>query len=120
MPGRSRQRPAHIPMLDWLAMHSRYQPGTLLTECRVWRGRANRRGYGLIGWRDAKWLVHRVAWIERNGPIPPETPCVLHRCDNPPCWREGHLWLGTVADNNADMWAKGRGVVPSSQLGINL
>jgi hypothetical protein len=34
---------------------------------------------------------------------------VCHRCDNRPCWRPGRLFLGTVADNNRDMFAKGRG-----------
>lgn len=50
----------------------------------------------------------RAVWIARHGPIPAETPFVLHRCDNPPCFRDEHLWLGTQADNQADMAAKGR------------
>ncbi len=33
---------------------------------------------------------------------------MLHRCDNPPCWRDDHLFLGTQPDNVADMVTKGR------------
>lgn len=41
------------------------------------------------------------------GPIPPETPCVLHSCDVPPCWRPDHLHPGTVATNNEEMCQRG-------------
>ena len=36
------------------------------------------------------------------------TALVLHDCDNPPCVRQSHLFLGTQADNIADMDTKGR------------
>lgn len=81
-------------------------------ECLIWTGACNGSGYGSItvgGRRGYKELVHRIAWIARYGVPPPETPLVLHHCDNPPCWRDGHLFLGTYADNMADMVSKGRG-----------
>lgn len=43
----------------------------------------------------------------QRGPIP-EGMGVLHRCDNPPCVRVAHLFLGTDADNNADKVRKCR------------
>jgi hypothetical protein len=77
-------------------------------ECLVWTGSCTKQGYGHVGVDGKIRHVHRAAWVARHGPIPPETPCVLHHCDNPPCWRDEHLWLGTNADNVADKMAKGR------------
>lgn len=42
-----------------------------------------------------------------NGAIPGNL-FVLHKCDVPLCVRHDHLFLGTAADNTADMLAKGR------------
>jgi hypothetical protein len=42
-----------------------------------------------------------------NGEIPPGM-WVLHHCDNPPCVRPDHLFLGTQSDNMQDMIRKGR------------
>jgi hypothetical protein len=79
-------------------------------ECKVFVGPRTKKGYGKIGegGRGGRILsTHRVAWELEHGPIP-DGLCVLHRCDNPPCCNVDHLFLGTKADNNADMVAKGR------------
>jgi hypothetical protein len=53
--------------------------------------------------------VHRLSWELANGePLGARLAC--HTCDNPPCFNPEHLFAGTVADNNRDMYAKGRGV----------
>lgn len=48
-----------------------------------------------------------MAWVLVNGEIPNGMQ-VLHECDNPPCVRPEHLFLGTAADNADDKTAKGR------------
>jgi len=54
-------------------------------------------------------MAHRIAWQLLHGPIPDETPCVLHHCDVKACVNaERCLFLGTMADNMADRDAKGR------------
>lgn len=51
--------------------------------------------------------MHIVSWELFKGPIP-EGMCVLHRCDNPPCVRPDHLYLGTKGDNNRETHRKKR------------
>ncbi|HTP29702.1 MAG TPA: HNH endonuclease, partial [Anaeromyxobacteraceae bacterium] len=51
--------------------------------------------------------AHRFAWEFAYGPIP-HGMLVCHRCDNPPCVKAEHLFLGTNLENVRDMMEKGR------------
>jgi len=82
-------------------------------RCIVWTG-SRWKGYGSTGFRGGVTKTHRVAWILTRGRIP-KGKHVLHRCDNPPCVKPSHLFLGTQADNNHDREAKGRGVYSSGE-----
>jgi hypothetical protein len=78
-------------------------------DCWLWLGAKNAKGYGIVSRRTyGTSLAHRAVWERTFGRIA-DGLCVLHRCDVPACVKLAHLFLGTVADNNADMREKGRG-----------
>lgn len=82
-----------------------------ISGCVPWVGLRNADGYGLIGSgtkNGRNLLAHRVAYEFAHGKIP-DGMLILHHCDNPPCINVKHLFLGTHADNHADMMQKGRG-----------
>lgn len=76
--------------------------------CWVWLASRDVGGYGRAVVQPRRAMpAHRASWLMHVGPIPPGL-CVLHHCDNRPCVRPDHLFLGDRGDNARDMVAKGR------------
>lgn len=87
--------------------------------CWIWKGRlwnnTPARAYGHFDIKGVGVFAHRMAYELTYGPIPKGLE-VCHKCDNPPCVRPDHLFLGTHTDNMRDAVAKGKlGHVPWSK-----
>src|SRR5579863_2087398 len=80
-------------------------------ECWPWTRSINKTGYGSSGLRQRRCHSHVIARWLATGEWPAGF-CTLHSCDNPRCCNPAHLWLGTHAENSADMVTKGRSHKP--------
>jgi len=76
-------------------------------HCWLWLG-GTTKGYGRFTIRKrGSFAAHRFAYELFRGKIPLGYQ-VLHHCDNPPCVRPDHLFLGTNLDNTRDKMMKNR------------
>lgn len=103
---------------DFVLMKRAYESNVIRCDgCWRWSGARHGFGYGRVHLRKGvKVSAHRMSWILHNGPIP-DGQCVLHRCDNPECTNPDHLFLGSNADNTADMKSKNRHMFGESHRG---
>lgn len=81
-----------------------------LGRCHIWTGNTDSDGYGRfgLGRRNRSMKAHRYVYIDHFGPIPDETPIIMHSCDNPPCCNWRHLTAGTTSDNMRDKVLRNR------------
>ena len=75
--------------------------------CWLWTGSKDRAGYGEFPYQGKNWRAHRLSYVFANGLIADDV-LVCHKCDNPPCVRPSHLFLGAHSDNSQDAMLKGR------------
>ena len=105
-------------MSDFFEKHAAKFQIVSESGCWIWTA-GTRHGYGAV-WHDGKLMIaHRAAYEAANGPVPDHDGhrrlFVCHTCDTRPCINPDHLFLGTHAENMADMVGKGRQVTPKGE-----
>ncbi len=86
------------------------------TGCLLWIAAVSEKGYAMTSVGAKTFRVSRLLFASLNGKIPNKM-FVCHKCDQPSCVNDKHLFLGTAKQNTADMIAKGRRTKETTQKG---
>ncbi len=78
------------------------------TGCWEYDGALTGNGYGYMRNGRNMAYTHRVSAVIFLGLDTESGWQVLHHCDNPPCFRPDHLYIGTRKDNARDAVLRGR------------
>lgn len=105
----------HVKGFRWTTPEVRFWKKVLKRDgCWEWQGctmpvtnHPELRGHGQLRVDGKAILAHIFSWTLHHGPVPPDL-FVLHHCDNRPCVRPDHLFLGTKKDNTQDALRKDR------------
>jgi len=89
------------------------------STCWLWIGGKSSFGHGRFRVGEKLYSPHRLAYEFFYESIP-ENKHICHHCDNPSCVRPDHLFLGSHAQNMADMVSKNRHAHGSKSGGAKL
>ena len=111
--------PKHLLFGDEARFWDKVSKDLIHNGCWIWTAGKDKDDYGKFTQRrDSKIInlrAHIFSYQLHNNVKIPEGMQVCHTCDNPPCVRDIHLFLGTPQDNTSDMIAKGRGAKGEKQ-----
>lgn len=82
---------SRLPDGFWAKVHQ--------TDCLIWSGAVNTKGYPCFAVNGVSQLAHRLAYEDAHGPIP-EGYTIDHLCRVRNCVNADHLEVVTIAENN--------------------
>lgn len=111
-----------------MSLPANFLAKTRKTDCTVWIGATNNKGYGILQVDGKRVLAHRVAYEAEYGPIPDDLRidhvCRVRNCVNPlhlepvthgENTRRGYLAIGGICTNGHELTEDGIYVRPNGK-----